>query len=761
MSHHRKRSRGEYEGENRMGMGETLSRLNGTSQSADGARDSDHEARRNGDDDAGEWQQVESRSNKKRKKLPKKEGGNYPLITHSSHARLQSFVKISDLQNLALYLIADGNAPQWLSVRHHANVRKVVVLMVPGLEADMFNGHIPLSPAKEYAINGDSEAGGSALATGHAHAVASIDSTSEAANGNSNLSDSSKLAEKTDHEPMNASDYSLPSARPRKLHISPDDYYPVKLAPDRLPEPLQALGDLFDHIWPIKTPGEDKYARMHSPLAAMLTAHIVKTKEEKKTKGPQFPLEGKNWQNKRTPVTELLATTEELAEEGYVLHPAHYDGTSTAVAETARREVNKTTMADGWTDTPGVPSLSSGDVPEKEIEKGSITAGRKVLAMDCEMCITSPPGVSPQVFSLTRLSLIDWDGNTVMDELVKPANPITDYLTPYSGITAVMLENITTTLPEIQKKLLAHLTAQTILVGHSLNSDLNALQLTHPFIIDTALLFPHPRGPPLKSSLKWLAQKYLSREIQKGHGSTGHDSIEDARACLDLVKQKCEKGKSWGTSEASGESLFKRLGRSYRPKRDKVNPIGDDESRIGAVVDWGEPARGYGSQAKVTIGCESDAEVVSGVKRALNGDGDGDDTVVPKGGCDLIWARLRELEARRGWWNRSKLVDTDALRSTTKASLAETSLTDIVGDTTKRITEIYDALPPCTAFIVYSGSGDPRELSDMQALQQKFKEEYRTKKWDELSVRWTDVEEQKLRRACEKARKGIGFVTVK
>ncbi|KAK4540826.1 hypothetical protein LTR36_008903 [Oleoguttula mirabilis] len=733
----RKRSHGEYEHDNRLGMGATLSHLkdNGASGPATGQPNrKDRDGEQNGHSSGGEWQQVESKGVKRRKKTSQKESGGYPSIAHSSHARLNSFVKLGDLQNLALYLIADANAPQWVSVQHHANVRKVVVLMAPGIESGMFNGSIALSPKVETAANG------------HTETNASLPTSNTTASHGDALAKSLKLGGESGPVPTGA-------------HASPDDWYPVKLEPDRLPEPLQAFGNLFDHIWPIKTPGEDKYAKMHSPLAAMLTAPIVKTKEEKKAKGPQFPREGRNWQNQRTPVNELLATTEELVEEGYVLHPAHYSGTSTAVAETARREVNKTTTADGWVETPDVASLAAGNAAEKDIEKGSVTVGRKVLAMDCEMCITSPPGVSPQVFSLTRISVVDWDGNTVMDELVKPANSITDYLTPYSGMTAAMLENVTTTLADIQKKLLSILTPQTILIGHSLNSDLNALQLTHPFIIDTAFLYPHPRGPPLKSSLKWLAQKYLSREIQKGHGSTGHDSIEDAKACLDLVKQKCDKGKAWGTSEASGETIFKRLSRSSRPKRDKANPIGDDEPRIGAVVDWGDPTRGYGKDAKVAIGCESDAEVVAGVKRALAGDADG--AIVPKGGCDFIWGRLRELEAHRGWWNRSKLVDSDVLRSTAQASSAETSFADVVRDTASRISDIYEALPPCSALIVYSGSGDPRDLSEMQTIQQKYKQEYRTKKWDELTVRWTDVEEQKLRLACEKARKGVGFVTVK
>jgi RNA exonuclease 1 len=70
-------------------------------------------------------------------------------------------------------------------------------------------------------------------------------------------------------------------------------------------------------------------------------------------------------------------------------------------------------------------------------------------------------------------------------------------------------------------------------------------------------------------------------------------------------------------------------------------------------------------------------------------------------------------------------------------------------------------LPPCTAFIIYSGSGDPREMSRLQTMQATFKREYKIKKWDELSVKWTDVEEQALKKAAKVARDGVGFVGVK
>lgn len=756
-----RRKRSHYESqENSFGVAETLARLNGTA--AKPAEELAHHK----SEETGEWELAESRRTKRRKKLPKKESDNYPAIRYSSHARLQSYVKISDLQNLTLYLLADAPAPQWVSILNHSAIRKVVVVMVPGLEVDMFNGKIPLRHVDNDNSNPACDTHQPSATTAEsgttgAETVKSMPRALRESNGSDNgdSGPSVLLANKCleDVSKQDRADYSAKSA----LHLSPDDYYPVKLEPDRLPEPLKPLGQIFDHVWPIRTPGDDKYAKMHSPLAAMLITPISKDKEErKKKKGPQPPADGKHWQNKPTPITEMLATTQELSEHGYVLHPAHYTGTLSAAAEMAHRELSKTTADYGWIDIPDISSLAAGNVPEEEIGKDPITAGRKALAMDCEMCITSPAGVTPQVFSLTRVSLVDWDGNVLLDELVKPAQAITDYLTQYSGITASMLENVSTTLSDVQAKLKSILTPDTILVGHSLDSDLRALQITHPFIVDTSLLFPHPRGPPLKSSLKWLAQKYLTREIQKGHGSSGHDSIEDAKACLDLVKQKCEKGKAWGTSEASSQSIFKRLERSSRPKRDKINPIGDDEARTGAVVDWGDPARGYGSQAKLAIGCTSDAEVVAGVHHALRSE-EADREALAKGGCDFVWARLRELEAYRGWWNKSKLVDSDALRSSTAEVAAGATLTETVRETVKRIMQIYEALPLCTAFIVYSGSGDPRELSEMQALQQQFKQEYRTKKWDELSVQWTDIEEQRLRKACEKARKGLGLMTVK
>jgi RNA exonuclease 1 len=356
-----------------------------------------------------------------------------------------------------------------------------------------------------------------------------------------------------------------------------------------------------------------------------------------------------------------------------------------------------------------------------------------------------------------------------------------------------MLAPVTTTLQDIQKKLLAILHPRTILIGHSLNSDLTAIQITHPYIIDTAIIYPHPRGPPLKSSLKWLAQKYLNREVQKGHGSSGpgagHDSVEDSRTVLDLVKQKCEKGKEWGTSDSQGENIFKRVARAgvtYKSQGGSAIPSATS-GKSSAMIDWGEPKKGPGAASNFPIGCASDEEVMNGVIRAVKGDGDGKE--IPGGGVDFVWGRFRELEALKGWWNNNNkplatesfgkdiVVEVDGASVdkaadptiTPKDNLPEPakqidlskSFSEAAAELTKRVANIYEQLPPCTAFIVYSGSGDPREMSKLQAMNATFRREYKIKKWDQLSVKWTDTEEQALKQAAKVARNGIGFVGVK
>lgn len=75
-------------------------------------------------------------------------------------------------------------------------------------------------------------------------------------------------------------------------------------------------------------------------------------------------------------------------------------------------------------------------------------------------------------------------------------------------------------MSDIQALLRCLIDQNTILLGHSLDADLKALQLVHTRIIDTAALYPHPSGLPYKHQLKKLAKDLLQQEIQEGNGKS-------------------------------------------------------------------------------------------------------------------------------------------------------------------------------------------------------------------------------------------------
>ncbi|XP_016329031.1 RNA exonuclease 5 [Sinocyclocheilus anshuiensis] len=167
------------------------------------------------------------------------------------------------------------------------------------------------------------------------------------------------------------------------------------------------------------------------------------------------------------------------------------------------------------------------------VSDGHVTDSSPLFGLDCEMCLTCVG------LEVTRVALVDSSGCCVLDELVKPPNPIIDYCTRFSGITRAILAPVSTRLADVQSRLLQLLPPDAVLVGHSLDGDLRALYLVHPHVIDTSLLYRQEFGRRFK--LKHLAQVVLKREIQS-EVRIGHDPGEDALAALHLAQYFIRKG---------------------------------------------------------------------------------------------------------------------------------------------------------------------------------------------------------------------------
>jgi hypothetical protein len=192
----------------------------------------------------------------------------------------------------------------------------------------------------------------------------------------------------------------------------------------------------------------------------------------------------------------------------------------------------------------------------------------------------------PAFYALARLTITDGTGAVLADVLVKPPREVTDHLTRWSGITAESLAGATATFEEARLTFLRLVRAHHVLVGHSLENDLKALKVRHPRIMDTGLLFPHPRGGTYRSSLKYLAQKHLSADVgasfQQGEG--GHDSVQDARVALHLARLKLSRGPDFGAvTDRPQESVLDIVARAQHAPR-MIAPGGTLRRYAGPTV---------------------------------------------------------------------------------------------------------------------------------------------------------------------------------
>ncbi|KAJ7590943.1 hypothetical protein C8J56DRAFT_934282 [Mycena floridula] len=151
--------------------------------------------------------------------------------------------------------------------------------------------------------------------------------------------------------------------------------------------------------------------------------------------------------------------------------------------------------------------------------------------------LSDPTAADPSCLDFARISAVDGSGKEIFDELVRMDDGVEimcaiPFFSPETHCKALL------PLASIRKSLDSFINSETILIGHGLENDLRTLRIIHHKCVDTAILFPHKSGAPFRRSLKDLVREHLNQVIQQGDGTTGHSSVEDCVAALNLVKFK-------------------------------------------------------------------------------------------------------------------------------------------------------------------------------------------------------------------------------
>lgn len=425
----------------------------------------------------------------------------------------------------------------------------------------------------------------------------------------------------------------------------------------------------------------------------------------------------KELSKKKPMIEDLLLKADDMIELQYPLHPDFFIGNNAM-----KQKVNEINM-----------SLPDTSVWAQTASKGTMNYVPQVFSLDCEMCLTKAG------HELTRVSIVNFKGQVVFDHLVVPDNPITDYLTKYSGITEEMMQKAHFRLADIQKFITTYVDSRDILIGHSLQSDLKALKIRHPKVIDTAVIYEHVKGPPFKPALRNLSSIYLGKEIQN-NDAVGHDPCVDARTCLELVQLKLKKGLQTGLN-LNSETIFKKLEDSSNVKSLVFNKYAPDE----AITDLNE-----GSNMKV-VSFKDDEDIIEKIIKNY-------DT------CSLFVGKLSTLENTRYLAGKTSNTFSSMLDDNMDTLHKSESITDdhvdaikeqqAIKSLKKTLRKLTESLSKNSMVILFSGSGDLRNYK-------KIISEINSIRMPEKRKSFSLLKKDELKQAVDIARDSVVTIYIK
>ena len=193
---------------------------------------------------------------------------------------------------------------------------------------------------------------------------------------------------------------------------------------------------------------------------------------------------------------------------------------------------------------------------------------QKYIAIDCEMVGI---GIDGKKSALARVSAVDYEGNVLLDTHVRVPERVTDFRTFVSGVRPkdIASTNMNAVDHASVRTTVGQLLHNKILVGHALTNDLSALMLSHPRkdMRDTARYKPFMRpsgrsgGKLRPRKLRDLVHEQLGTTIQEA--GKAHDSVDDARASMELFKVVRVKWEKELSSSSTGLGGKKKTGGAY------------------------------------------------------------------------------------------------------------------------------------------------------------------------------------------------------